>query len=179
MTLVTGQAHVAGLKAKDGATGGAAATGADGEATDPSVFSWHALITFGFDGSLTAEQLRLIELQVEAFVLRRSIENNSKWNKRLVVHVPEESASTTKKVTACEVLLEFDPNEDSDKVLSYVASSERKMFKLPSDLKLYFTGSIGGLTQQLCFLILILMLVLVNMIMINDNEFQEIAFVGR
>lgn len=150
---VTGQAEKHGLKVS-GSGGGAQQPGEeDDDVTKPSVFSWKSLLNFGFSEceGLTADQLRSIELQVEAFVIDVALASEASWHDRLVLHLMDEPESSSgarsgqkKGASDGEVLLHVDVHKEEGSILHFAAMPCKRLYRLPEDLKLYFTGSIGA-----------------------------------
>lgn len=145
---VTGSAESAGLKTL-GSGGGA--TEEDDDCATSSVFTFEALLTYGFSETdqLSAEQLRWIELQAEGHILETSMLWNVEWGKRLSVHL--EKASAKGKLPPPEVLLAINLEEETCKgnILRF-ANSDMRMVKLPQDLKIYFSGSVGAFVGKRC-----------------------------
>ena len=137
ISTVTGMAAAAGLKVS-----GTADDKPDDESEPAMVFSWKELMTFGFSQSsqLSFEQLHLLELRVQAFLAETCLVSNAPWGERLTVHV-QQDASVRGKAHP-EVLLRVNEETDSSNILRWAASHQR-MFKMPKDFKLYFTGMVG------------------------------------
>ena len=152
VTIVTGTGTSCGLDVGDGKNLDAKDGDDDGEKVQDSVFKWSDLLNFGFDdGLLSADTLRLIELEIEKAILNHSSKSMKQWHQKLVVHVAHDDTTSTgarsQRKHDGEVLLLFDPTESEDRVLRFANLPSKMMYRLPKELKLYFTGKVGNLYE--------------------------------
>ena len=150
VTIVTGTGTQSGLG--DGTNPDVQGGDEDDEQAQDSVYKWFDLLNFGFDDDLlSADTLRLIELDIEKAILNHSSKSMKQWYENLVVHVAHDDTSSTgtraQKKPEGEVLLMFDPTESEDRVLRLANLPSKLMYRLPAELKLYFTGKVGTLSE--------------------------------
>lgn len=152
VTIVTGTGTSSGLDVGDGKNPDANGGDDDGERVQDSFFKWFDLLNFGFDdGLLSADTLRCIELEIEKAILNHSSKSMKQWHQNLVVHVAHDDPTSTgtraQKKHEGEVLLLFDPTESEERILRFANLPSKIMYRLPKELKLYFTGTVGSLYE--------------------------------
>lgn len=113
--------------------------------------SMHELLMYGSDQNdiKGTDRLQLLQLTLQATIAEMAIEQETHWRKRLVVAIapPEDGARGPRKGSSLskvksELLLQID---DDSALLKSAADPNILLYRLPSDFKLIFGGTIGHL----------------------------------